>query len=223
MSTEALVAADPQIILLGDGAYGVTADAVAARPGWNVLTAVKDGAITPVDDIVVTRPGPRLVDGLLALTKAVHPDAVLPSLAPVDAVARWSPDRSRWRRARPRLAGRARRRRRPVVHRRRRRRAAARRARPRRRDGHGGRRPGRHARDPRPPAARAGPGPDLDRGVRDHRHGPAAAAGPDDDARRGGARRRRRDLPGAAAQPAWPTRTCSARRRAPPSARPSPC
>lgn len=82
MGTEALVAADPQIILLGDGAYGVTADAVAARPGWSVLTAVKDGAIRAVDDIVVTRPGPRLVGGLLVLAQAVHPDAVLPSLAP---------------------------------------------------------------------------------------------------------------------------------------------
>ena len=82
-STEALVAADPQIILLGDGAYGMTADAVAARPGWKALTAVKDGAITPVDDVVVTRPGPRLVDGLLVLAKALHPGATLPSLAPV--------------------------------------------------------------------------------------------------------------------------------------------
>jgi iron complex transport system substrate-binding protein len=82
MPTEALVAADPQIILLGDGAYGVTAEAVAARPGWSVLTAVKDGAIRAVDDIAVTRPGPRLPDGLLLLAQAVHPDAVLPSLAP---------------------------------------------------------------------------------------------------------------------------------------------
>ncbi len=83
MSTETLVAADPQVIVLGDGAYGVTADAVAARPGWSVLAAVKAGAITAVDDIVVTRPGPRLVSGLLTLAGALHPDAVLPSLAPV--------------------------------------------------------------------------------------------------------------------------------------------
>ncbi len=83
MPTEKLIAADPQIILLGDGAYGMTADAVAARPGWGVLTAVKDGAIQPIDDIVVTRPGPRLVQGLEALVKALHPDAVLPSLAPM--------------------------------------------------------------------------------------------------------------------------------------------
>ncbi len=83
MSTEALIAADPEIIILGDAAYGVTAKTVATRPGWNVLTAVKDDAVRAVDDIVVTRPGPRLVDGLLVLARAVHPDAVLPSLAPV--------------------------------------------------------------------------------------------------------------------------------------------
>jgi iron complex transport system substrate-binding protein len=83
MSTEALVAADPQVILLGDAAYGTTAEQVAARPGWSVLTAVKDGAIRPVDDIVVTRPGPRLVEGLGVLVGAIHPDAVVPSVAPV--------------------------------------------------------------------------------------------------------------------------------------------
>ena len=55
---ETLVTADPEVILLGDAAYGVTADAVAARPGWNVMTAVKDGQIRPVDDVVITRPGP---------------------------------------------------------------------------------------------------------------------------------------------------------------------
>jgi iron complex transport system substrate-binding protein len=82
MSTEALIAADPEVILLGDGAYGVTAETVAARPGWSVLRAVKDGAIAAVDDIVVTRPGPRLVEGLSVLVGAIHP-GVLPSLAPV--------------------------------------------------------------------------------------------------------------------------------------------
>ncbi len=75
---ETLVTADPQVILLGDAAYGTTADAVKARPGWSVMTAVKDGSIRPVDDIIVTRPGPRLVDGLRALALAIHPDAAIP-------------------------------------------------------------------------------------------------------------------------------------------------
>jgi iron complex transport system substrate-binding protein len=79
ISLERLVAADPEIILLGDAASGVSADQVASRPGWGALTAVKNGAIVPVDDVIVTRPGPRLVDGLRALIAAIHPDVALPS------------------------------------------------------------------------------------------------------------------------------------------------
>jgi iron complex transport system substrate-binding protein len=78
---ERLITADPEVILLGDAAYGATADAVKARPGWSVMTAVKSGAIRPVDDIVITRPGPRLVEGLRALALAIHPDAAIPSPA----------------------------------------------------------------------------------------------------------------------------------------------
>jgi iron complex transport system substrate-binding protein len=80
---ERIVAFDPEVILLGDAAYGVTPDAVTAREGWADLTAVTTGAIRPVDDIVITRPGPRLVEGLRALVMAIHPDAVLPSAAPL--------------------------------------------------------------------------------------------------------------------------------------------
>jgi iron complex transport system substrate-binding protein len=78
ISLEQLVAADPEIILLGDGAYGVTGEQVAARPGWGSMTAVTTGAIRAVDDVVITRPGPRLVDGLRALIAAIHPAVVLP-------------------------------------------------------------------------------------------------------------------------------------------------
>jgi iron complex transport system substrate-binding protein len=74
ISLERLVAADPEVILLGDAAYGVTPEIVAARPGWGGMTAVRMKAIYPVDDIVVTRPGPRLADGFLAVARAIHPD-----------------------------------------------------------------------------------------------------------------------------------------------------
>ena len=80
ISIERLIAADPEVIVLGDAAYGVTADAAASRTGWNVMTAVRAGAIRPVNDLVVTRPGPRLVEGLRELAQAIHPDVVLPAL-----------------------------------------------------------------------------------------------------------------------------------------------
>jgi iron complex transport system substrate-binding protein len=87
---EKILEFDPQVVLLGDAAYGVTPEQVAARPGWDVLSAVKDGAIRPIDDVIVTRPGPRLGDGLRALALAIHPDLVLPG-APASASPAASP------------------------------------------------------------------------------------------------------------------------------------
>jgi iron complex transport system substrate-binding protein len=81
ISLERLIEANPEVILLGDTASGVTAEAVKARAGWNVMTAVRNDAIRPVDDVVITRPGPRLTDGLRALATAIHPDVALPSPA----------------------------------------------------------------------------------------------------------------------------------------------
>jgi iron complex transport system substrate-binding protein len=81
-STEKLVQADPELIILGDSAYGVTADAVAKRAGWAALTAVKTKKIVGIDDILVTRPGPRLADGLRLLVAAIHPELGLASPAP---------------------------------------------------------------------------------------------------------------------------------------------
>ena len=73
---ERLVAEDPEVIVLGDAAYGTTAEDVAARPGWGDITAVREGAIRPAEDILITRPGPRLPEGLRALIEAIHPDAL---------------------------------------------------------------------------------------------------------------------------------------------------
>jgi iron complex transport system substrate-binding protein len=85
MPVEKLLAADPQLIILGDSAYGVTEAAVASRSGWRAMTAVKNGAVVGIDDIVVTRPGPRLVDGLRLLLAAIHPELVPPQASPVAA------------------------------------------------------------------------------------------------------------------------------------------
>jgi iron complex transport system substrate-binding protein len=74
LSLEQVVAADPSFIILGDSAYGVTPESIAARPGWENLSAVKNNQIFPFDDNLVSRPGPRLVDGLEALAKLLRPE-----------------------------------------------------------------------------------------------------------------------------------------------------
>ncbi len=75
VSLEQVVAANPSIIILGDSMWGVTAESVGQRPGWETLNAVKNNQIFPFDDNLVSRPGPRLVDGLEALAKLLHPGA----------------------------------------------------------------------------------------------------------------------------------------------------
>lgn len=83
ISVERLIEEDPELILLADAPFGVTPEQVAARPGWDVMTAVKDGQIRPIDDQTVTRPGPRLFLGLQLLAATIHPDVVLPSAEPI--------------------------------------------------------------------------------------------------------------------------------------------
>ena len=75
ISLERLVSLDPEVIVLGDAAYGVCPGNVVTRPGWAGISAVADGHVRPVDDLIVTRPGPRLGEGLAALALAIHPDA----------------------------------------------------------------------------------------------------------------------------------------------------
>ena len=74
MSAEELLVQNPDIILLGDAAYGITPESVAARPGWENMEAVKNDQIHPFDDNLASRPGPRLVDALEALMELLHPE-----------------------------------------------------------------------------------------------------------------------------------------------------
>ena len=74
MSLEQIVAADPAFIILGDARYGVTPESIAQRPGWENLSAVKNGKVVPFNDDLVSRPGPRLVDELEELAKLFRPE-----------------------------------------------------------------------------------------------------------------------------------------------------
>jgi iron complex transport system substrate-binding protein len=75
ISLEELVAQDPEIVILGSATYGgQTPETVAARVGWEAITAVATGNMHTFDDNLVSRPGPRVVDGLEALARLIHPE-----------------------------------------------------------------------------------------------------------------------------------------------------
>lgn len=71
LSSEYVVAADPDLIFLANGSYGMTPEIVAARPGWGGMTAVREGRVFPLDSDVASRWGPRVVDFARAVADAV--------------------------------------------------------------------------------------------------------------------------------------------------------
>src|SRR5699024_6728423 len=66
---------NPDVILT---TYGSGVDdpvkEVRDRKGWSDITAVEDEQIVDVNEDLVSRPGPRLVEGAEELAKAIYPD-----------------------------------------------------------------------------------------------------------------------------------------------------
>lgn len=81
LSAETIIARDPEVIFLADHPYGETKESVMARSGWEKISAVVNGRIvelTQEQGDMVSRPGPRVVDALELIAKALHPDAFQP-------------------------------------------------------------------------------------------------------------------------------------------------
>jgi iron complex transport system substrate-binding protein len=73
LSAEYVIKADPDLIFLADTkCCGQSARTVAARDGWNELTAVRTGGVVELDDDVASRWGPRVVDFLKTVAAKVQ-------------------------------------------------------------------------------------------------------------------------------------------------------
>ena len=72
LNAEFLVTADPDLIFLADTiCCSQTAETVAARPGWEGLSAVTNGNVIELNDDIASRWGPRLVDYVQAISDAI--------------------------------------------------------------------------------------------------------------------------------------------------------
>lgn len=73
-SVEQLVAADPEVYLATLGSMSAPSD-ITGRPGYASLSAVVNDRVYLLDDNLVSRPGPRVVEGIRLIAEALHPDA----------------------------------------------------------------------------------------------------------------------------------------------------
>jgi len=74
LSAEAVIEANPEVVMLSDAEFGENAETVAARPGWSDVSAVVNGRIYPIDPDLMDRPGPRLADAVEVLAAALYPE-----------------------------------------------------------------------------------------------------------------------------------------------------
>jgi iron complex transport system substrate-binding protein len=73
LTAEHILQSDPDLIFLADvKCCGQNASTVAARPGWNTLTAVREGNVVALDDDLASRWGPRVVDLAESVADAVE-------------------------------------------------------------------------------------------------------------------------------------------------------
>ena len=75
LTEEAIVEADPQLIVVTDD-VSYTAEDIAARPGWSEVSAVEEGNIVMVDADIASRWGPRLPQLVGLVADALNQAAV---------------------------------------------------------------------------------------------------------------------------------------------------
>ncbi len=75
VSAEEVLRRNPAVIL-GPVSNGMSLSVTSTlqRPGWRHLDAVKNRRIHLLDDDLLSRPGPRLAEGLEVVVKALYPD-----------------------------------------------------------------------------------------------------------------------------------------------------
>ena len=73
---EEVLARDPELIIFPVGtAEGIPEEEQQQWRRWSSLSAVKHNRLVHVPSVLVDRPGPRIVEGLELLAKAIHPEA----------------------------------------------------------------------------------------------------------------------------------------------------
>lgn len=72
VSTEEIVKANPEIIIITKGR--IKPEDIKNRPGWDKIYAVQHNKIYEIDENIISRPGPRLIEALEELAKIIHPE-----------------------------------------------------------------------------------------------------------------------------------------------------
>lgn len=78
INEENIIKANPDVILYANSVIDennqTLADIIKGRGGWDQITAIKEDRVVGLDDNLLSRPGPRVTQGLIEVAKAIYPD-----------------------------------------------------------------------------------------------------------------------------------------------------
>ena len=75
VTDEFVVQKNPDIIVYTTGTYMTNnGSEILGRQGWDVTNAVKNSNVIGIDDNLISRYGPRIIDGLEQLAAIIHPE-----------------------------------------------------------------------------------------------------------------------------------------------------
>jgi iron complex transport system substrate-binding protein len=72
LSREEILRRQPDVIIATNDIVRSSGDIISSYPEWKSLSAIRNKRVGIVDASIVSRPGPRIVDGLEAVVKAIH-------------------------------------------------------------------------------------------------------------------------------------------------------
>lgn len=72
---EQLIERNPDVYLTAKDREDKTVDSIKARDGYENIDAIKNDRVYILDPNIISRPGPRIVDGLELIARKIHPEA----------------------------------------------------------------------------------------------------------------------------------------------------
>lgn len=89
VNLEDVVRRDPQVIITP---FKESYEQLVARrpPGWQGIAAVREGRVLLIDQNLISRPGPRIVEALEWIAHFLHPDRVPLRVRPLPAGEAWN-------------------------------------------------------------------------------------------------------------------------------------
>lgn len=72
---EQLIERNPDVYLTAKDREDKTVDSIKARDGYENINAIKNDRVYILDPNIISRPGPRIVDGLELIARKIHPEA----------------------------------------------------------------------------------------------------------------------------------------------------